>query len=87
MSYVATPIAPFITTVQILQMAVGSLVTFSSAAAHAAGGEQACFVDAANYKLGLAMYGSYLVLFIGLFGKKYFGRKLVGADGLIVRNR
>mmetsp|Transcript_25918 Transcript_25918/g.62513 ORF Transcript_25918/g.62513 Transcript_25918/m.62513 type:complete len:332 (-) Transcript_25918:91-1086(-) len=85
MSYVATPIAPFITTVQILQMGVGSFVTFSSAKAHSLGGDQACFVDAANYKLGLAMYGSYLILFVGLFSKKYFGKKLVGSDGLLVR--
>mmetsp|Transcript_22973 Transcript_22973/g.57517 ORF Transcript_22973/g.57517 Transcript_22973/m.57517 type:complete len:81 (+) Transcript_22973:1118-1360(+) len=31
------------------------------------------------------MYGSYLVLFVGLFSKKYFGKKLVGTDGLMVR--
>lgn len=46
-------------------MAVGSFVTFQSALTHAAKGDDGCHVDPANYKLGLAMYCSYFVLFSG----------------------
>lgn len=75
MNWLATPVAPMITTIQILQMAVGSYVTFQSAKIHWTEGDAACYVDQANYKLGLAMYGSYLVLFTVLFSNKYFKKK------------
>jgi len=81
LNWLATPFAPMITTVQILQMAVGSAVTVTSAIEHRRGGDAACKVDPANYKLGLTMYGSYLCLFSMLFLNKYFGaaRKPGGA--------
>ena len=72
LTWLAVPVAPLITTTQILQMAVGSYVTFASASVHWHRGEAACHVNPANYKLGLAMYGSYFVLFCGLFLNKYF---------------
>ena len=72
LTWLAVPFAPLITTTQILQMAVGSYVTFASASEHWHRGDAACQVDPANYKLGLAMYGSYFVLFCGLFLNKYF---------------
>eukprot|EP01062_Namystynia_karyoxenos_P000645 TRINITY_DN10239_c0_g1_i1.p1 TRINITY_DN10239_c0_g1~~TRINITY_DN10239_c0_g1_i1.p1 ORF type:complete len:369 (+),score=155.58 TRINITY_DN10239_c0_g1_i1:89-1108(+) len=64
-------IAPLITSIQILQMVMGVVVTFSSAVWHHDGGEKACFVNPANYKLGLGMYGIYFVLFAFLFKKLY----------------
>ena len=73
LNWLAVPFAPLITSTQILQMAVGSVVTFASASIHWHEGSQACKVDPSNYKLGLAMYGSYLILFCGLFLNKYFG--------------
>ena len=79
LNWLATPFAPMIKTIQILQMAVGSAVTVTSALEHRAGGDAACKVDPANYKLGLAMYGSYFCLFSMLFANKYFGAGC-GAD-------
>ena len=72
----ARPIAPIITVVQIAQMAVGSGVTLLAARAHfahAAGapGAAACAGTPESYKLGLAMYSSYLVLFMMLFYANY----------------
>ena len=84
MAYIAIPFAPLITTVQILQMAVGSYVTYRSAITHSSEGA-ACRVDPANYKLGLAMYGSYLVLFTVLFGNKYFGKKPILKPGQLLK--
>mmetsp|Transcript_26753 Transcript_26753/g.50961 ORF Transcript_26753/g.50961 Transcript_26753/m.50961 type:complete len:321 (-) Transcript_26753:669-1631(-) len=72
--YIARPCAPFITTVQILQMVMGSTVTTASAIWHAEDPSQ-CAVDPANYKLGLVMYVSYFWLFSVLFVGKYFGSK------------
>jgi elongation of very long chain fatty acids protein 6 len=71
LTWLAVPFAPLITSSQILQMAVGSVVTFASASTHYRHGASACKVDPANYKLGLAMYSSYFVLFCGLFLNKY----------------
>lgn len=68
---VATPFAPLITAMQILQMAAGSLVTAVSAVEYYAGGPDACAVHPANFKLGLAMYACYMVLFGLLFYTKY----------------
>lgn len=73
--YLATPFAPLITTIQILQMAVGSYVTWHSAVVYYREGPSSCAVNAANFKLGLAMYGCYMVLFCLLFHNKYFGAK------------
>ena len=46
-------------------------VTLTSARKFSAGGRAACFVDPANYKMGLAMYASYFCLFGVLFWNKY----------------
>jgi len=71
LQHLVTKFAFLITTVQILQMAMGAYVTFISARRHWVSGEDACYVDPANYKMGLAMYSSYFVLFASLFWNKY----------------
>ena len=77
----AAPFAPLITTMQILQMAVGSVVTVVAAVEYYAGGAEACAVHPANFKLGLAMYACYMVLFVLLFHSKYITSKEVcGVD-------
>lgn len=73
--FIASHFAPLITTIQILQMAVGSYVTWHSACMYYREGPKACAVNAANFKLGLAMYGAYFLLFCLLFYNKYFGAK------------
>ena len=72
---VTKAIAPFITTIQILQMMMGMAVTVFSAMWHMEGGVSTCFVNAANYKLGLAMYTIYFILFAVLFRNLYCGAK------------
>merc|ERR1711865_32034 len=69
MRAVAKPIAPYITFFQIAQMVVGTTVTVVGAYHHAKGDE--CHVNAPNYRMGLAMYMSYLILFVMLFLNKY----------------
>ncbi|GAJ01548.1 unnamed protein product, partial [marine sediment metagenome] len=66
------PIAPLITTLQILQM-VGGLGVFVAAGVSKAFSdpEHGAQYDAANWKLGLGMYLSYFVLFVVLFVEKY----------------
>jgi hypothetical protein len=54
----------------VVQMGIGCFVTYHSSSVHAEGGKEACYVDAANYKMGLGMYFSYLVLFAMLFYDK-----------------
>lgn len=73
--HLVTPFAFLITTVQIVQMGVGAIVTVTSARRHLAGGSAACAVDSANYKLGLGMYCSYFILFATLFYNKYIDNK------------
>lgn len=51
-------------------MAIGCAVTFHSARVHSEKGKEGCYVDASNYKMGLGMYFSYLVLFGMLFYDK-----------------
>lgn len=63
--------APLITCLQILQMAVGSAVTFRSGVLKSRLGDQ-CHTDPANVKLGLGMYTAYFTLFTALFVDKYF---------------
>jgi len=67
-------VAPFITTIQISQMIVGMGVTYVSAYWHMQGGTEECFVIQSNYRMGLAMYTTYFVLFCMLFKKLYFGK-------------
>eukprot|EP01059_Diplonema_ambulator_P019941 TRINITY_DN33628_c0_g1_i1.p1 TRINITY_DN33628_c0_g1~~TRINITY_DN33628_c0_g1_i1.p1 ORF type:complete len:322 (+),score=89.14 TRINITY_DN33628_c0_g1_i1:71-967(+) len=64
-------IAPFITTIQILQMIMGMTVTYFSAVWHMEGGVEECYVTPSNYKLGLGMYTIYFVLFAILFKNLY----------------
>ena len=65
----AKPLAPLITSIQMIQMIVGCLVTYNTAVTKQNGGE--CAVNSANYKLGLAMYGTYFGLFAVLFYNLY----------------
>jgi len=64
------PVAPLITLVQLIQMVVGAGVTLLAAARHEAD-PKSCVVDPVNYRCGLAMYLSYLVLFGMLFYNHY----------------
>jgi elongation of very long chain fatty acids protein 6 len=73
MRHVVRPFAPLITTVQILQMVGGIAVTVTAARAHSAD-PASCYTDAANWKLGLGMYGVYLMLFCVLFANLYCTR-------------
>uniref|UniRef100_A0A7S1NBE6 Elongation of fatty acids protein n=1 Tax=Eutreptiella gymnastica TaxID=73025 RepID=A0A7S1NBE6_9EUGL len=67
--------APFITSIQLLQMVVGGVVTFWGAYWTINEGTNNCHVDPANYKLGMAMYVSYFCLFAVLFYNLYLGGK------------
>jgi len=58
-----------ITSSQILQMVVGSAVTFFTVYAKWSGWE--CHMQKSTQALGCAMYMSYLGLFISLFRSKY----------------
>lgn len=65
-------IAPLITTMQLAQMFMGCFVTYYAATAYWSGdGEKSCHVNPANFKMGLGMYSSYLVLFARFFYKLY----------------
>lgn len=67
------PIAPLITSLQILQMVVGMAVTASTFIWRQ--DSEGCKVDPANSRMGLAMYTSYFVLFAILFKKLYLTSK------------
>merc|ERR1740138_810064 len=69
----ARPLAPFITTFQLLQMVVGMGVTASSAWQHSKD-PSSCTVNPMNYRLGLAMYSSYFVLFASLYYNLYLAK-------------
>eukprot|EP00471_Norrisiella_sphaerica_P004280 CAMPEP_0184478438 /NCGR_PEP_ID=MMETSP0113_2-20130426/469_1 /TAXON_ID=91329 /ORGANISM="Norrisiella sphaerica, Strain BC52" /LENGTH=316 /DNA_ID=CAMNT_0026856237 /DNA_START=214 /DNA_END=1164 /DNA_ORIENTATION=+ len=79
--YVVKPFAQFITIIQILQMVVGMLVTATSAYYHTLGGDAACHVNGPNYRMGLAMYCSYFLLFVKLFAQKYSKKNGNGSLG------
>jgi len=64
------PFAPLITFIQIAQMFVGISVTITAAIEHS-NDPATCATDAANWKLGLGMYGCYFILFIVLFVNLY----------------
>ena len=68
---IARKIAMLITTMQITQMIGGTVVTAMSAYYYYEGGKNECFVDPANFKMGLGMYSSYFCLFAVLFYNKY----------------
>ena len=58
----AKKFAVFITTMQLLQMVVGIIVTVSSVVYHYYG--HPCHVSLVNSAMGLAMYTSYFILFL-----------------------
>jgi len=64
------PLAPFITSIQILQM-VGGMTCLITVAIMQNVSRSDCNVDPANWKLGLMMYASYFLLFGWLFIQKY----------------
>lgn len=70
----AQAIAPLITTIQILQMVGGIIVTVTGAY-QTVYFPESCSINAANYKMGLAMYGSYFALFVALFADKFIKPK------------
>merc|ERR1711988_115028 len=66
--------AMLITSLQLLQMVVGIVVTVASVVYHARG--ETCYVSLVNSCLGLIMYSSYFVLFLQLFLNHYvLGKK------------
>lgn len=69
----AKKFAMLITTIQLLQMVVGIIVTVASVAYHING--SVCYTSLFNSALGLAMYTSYFMLFLQLFLKNYFFNK------------
>jgi elongation of very long chain fatty acids protein 6 len=68
-------LAIYITTIQIVQMILGISVILYAAYTQIVLGSP-CNVDPVNWKLGLAMYASYFVLFSLLFYQKYFQPKV-----------
>jgi len=66
---IASKFAVFITSVQILQMVVGSAVTFFTAYARWSG--LPCQMAPSTQVMGCVMYMSYLFLFVSLFRSKY----------------
>jgi len=77
---IARKIAMLITTMQITQMIGGTVVTAMSAYYFYEGGKDECFVDPANFKMGLGMYSSYFCLFAVLFYNKYMKPKDAGSS-------
>merc|ERR1719198_900346 len=65
--------AMLITSLQLLQMVVGIVVTVASVVYHANG--HTCYVSLVNSCLGLIMYSSYFVLFLQLFLNHYVYNK------------
>jgi len=65
--------AMLITTLQLLQMVVGIVVTVASVVYHARGAT--CYVSLVNSCLGLIMYSSYFALFLQLFLNHYVYNK------------
>jgi len=65
-------VAPLITMIQILQMVGGMAVLMTAGYEQLSGGH--CNVKPSNWKLGLAMYASYFVLFALLFHDKYVNK-------------
>jgi len=72
---VMQPLAPFITSIQILQMVGGMTCLITVALMQSFGKMSDCNVDPANWKLGLMMYASYFLLFGWLFVQKYLPAK------------
>merc|ERR1719440_218445 len=66
---VAKRFSMLITSLQLLQMVVGIVVTVASVVYHANG--MTCYVSLVNSVLGLVMYSSYFALFLQLFLNHY----------------
>lgn len=66
-------LSPLITTIQILQMLGGISIQLHVGYVQLVLGEP-CHVEPSNWKLGLAMYASYFVLFSVLFFQKYISK-------------
>jgi len=75
------PIAQTITTLQLLQMVVGMVVTVL-AAYWLDYSPQGCFNDRANSRMGLMMYTSYFILFAHLFKKLYLSKTKKKGDSV-----
>ena len=75
----AQAVAPLITTIQILQM-VGGIIVTATGAYQSIYNPHVCKINAANYKMGLAMYGSYFALFVALFADKFLKPKKLKAE-------
>ena len=71
----AKKFSKFITTIQILQMVVGIVVTFSAMLYVTF--DVPCYTSLANSVLGLMMYASYFVLFVQLYVSHYVSPKPV----------
>eukprot|EP00939_MAST-03C_sp_MAST-3C-sp1_P004715 g4715.t1 len=67
------PVAPLITTVQLLQMVGGIAVNLQAASTLSQG--KPCNVHPSTWKLGLGMYFCYFVLFAMLFHEKFIAPK------------
>lgn len=76
----AKKFAMLITSLQLLQMVIGILVTVASMVYHANG--RTCYVSLFNSALGLVMYSSYFVLFLQLFLNHYVFSKKTGKKSL-----
>jgi len=64
-------VAPVITSMQLIQMFVGCFVTIYVAREYGEGGKEHCHVNPSNFKMGLGMYFTYLVLFAMFFYQLY----------------
>ncbi|KAH9597966.1 ELO family [Trypanosoma melophagium] len=77
---VIRPIAPLITTLQILQMMAGTfIVTYTAYHSYLSG--YGCNVNRTSIRMGLVMYASYFVLFAVLFRNLYLSKNKKPADG------
>nr|CCD16286.1 unnamed protein product [Trypanosoma congolense IL3000] len=73
------PFAPIITSMQILQMVVGTIIVgYTYIVKHFMG--QQCVVSNFSLQTGLAMYVSYLLLFSRLFYRSYIGSPKVPTE-------
>lgn len=68
---IAAPFAQFITTIQIVQMVIGTTIAVYQLYVQDDDQPEKCSVVASNAKMAIAMYASYFVLFAQLFVKKY----------------
>ncbi|ORC86302.1 putative fatty acid elongase [Trypanosoma theileri] len=70
---VIRPIAPFITSLQILQMVAGTFIVVYTAY-HSYLSGYGCNADRTSIRMGLVMYASYFVLFAVLFYNLYLNK-------------